>query len=110
MISVVLNWYVKGAPSKLSLILDLTMKNLEAVIYFASYLVIDVDVEGKTAAIEGLEKQLTTKKEAAKAVSDKAIEEIPVQLNLFDIIYLDGKMLIDKPFKERRKIIEGHTL
>ena len=70
------NWYVKGAPSKLSLILDLTMKNLEAVIYFASYLVIDVDVEGKTAAIEGLEKQLTTKKEAAKAVSDKAIEEI----------------------------------
>src|SRR5581483_5858249 len=36
-------WYVKGAPSKLSLILDLTMKNLEAVIYFASYIVIDVD-------------------------------------------------------------------
>src|SRR5436853_3400585 len=30
------NWFVKGAPSKLSLVLDMSLKNLEAVIYFAS--------------------------------------------------------------------------
>src|ERR1700709_82316 len=44
-------WFVKGAPSKLSLLLDLTMKNLEAVIYFASYLVIEIDVDKKAKSL-----------------------------------------------------------
>jgi DNA ligase-1 len=33
-------------------------------------------------------------------------KELPVELNIFDIIYYNGESLIDKPFKERRKIIE----
>ncbi len=69
-------WFVKGAPSKLSLILDLTMKNLEAVIYFASYLVISVDVEAKTKAIESLQKQLEAKQEESKKNLEKQIEEL----------------------------------
>ena len=74
------NWYVKGAPSKLSLILDLTMKNLEAVIYFASYLVIEVDPEAKTKALENLEKQLEEKKEQAKKNSDLSVGELEKSL------------------------------
>ncbi len=38
---------------------------------------------------------------------EKMVEEIPVQLNLFDIVYLNGELLIDKPLKERRKILES---
>jgi DNA-directed RNA polymerase subunit beta' len=68
-------WYVKGAPSKLSLILDLTMKNLEAVIYFASYLVIEVDVDKKAKALEALQKQLEEKQEESKKNLDKQIVE-----------------------------------
>src|ERR1051326_885218 len=56
-------WFVKGAPSKLSLLLDLTMKNLEAVIYFASYLVIEIDQEKKNQALEALNKQLEEKQQ-----------------------------------------------
>jgi DNA ligase-1 len=37
---------------------------------------------------------------------EKMVEEIPVQVNLFDIVYLEGKMLFNKPLKERRKILE----
>jgi DNA ligase-1 len=37
---------------------------------------------------------------------EKMVEEIPIQVNLFDITYLDGKMLLHMPFKERRKILE----
>lgn len=33
-------------------------------------------------------------------------KKLPVELNVFDILYYEGKSLIDKPFKERRKIIE----
>ncbi|MHA1722070.1 MAG: ATP-dependent DNA ligase [Candidatus Baldrarchaeia archaeon] len=32
---------------------------------------------------------------------EKMTKEIPVQLYLFDILYLNGKMLIDKPYMER---------
>ena len=66
-------WFVKGAPSKLSLVLDLTMKNLEAIIYFASYLVISVDDEAKAKAFETLEKQLEEKKEEARKKFDEQI-------------------------------------
>ncbi|MDD5146952.1 MAG: DNA-directed RNA polymerase subunit beta' [Candidatus Daviesbacteria bacterium] len=55
------SWFVKGAPSKLSLILDISPKNLEAVIYFASYLVINIDPVGKAAALEKLDKDLLAK-------------------------------------------------
>jgi len=37
---------------------------------------------------------------------EKMVKEIPVQIHLFDIVYLEGKQLFDKPFKERRKILE----
>lgn len=37
---------------------------------------------------------------------EKMMKEIPVQVNLFDIVYLDGKKLFDKPLKERRQILE----
>jgi len=33
-------------------------------------------------------------------------KEIPIQMNLFDVIYLDGEMLVEKEFSERRKILE----
>jgi DNA ligase-1 len=36
-------------------------------------------------------------------------EKIPIQMNLFDIMYLEGKALFDKPFKERRKILEKNV-
>lgn len=36
----------------------------------------------------------------------ETIEEIPVEVNVFDCLYLNGESLIKKPFKERRKILE----
>ncbi len=73
-------WYVKGAPSKLSLILDMSPKNLEAVVYFASFLVINVDPEGKTKAIEQLDKDLKDKIEELAQVLDKNIKVLEGQV------------------------------
>ncbi|BBL45468.1 DNA ligase [Nanobdella aerobiophila] len=38
---------------------------------------------------------------------DQIIKDIPVRLFLFDIIYLDGELLINKDFLTRRKILES---
>ena len=37
---------------------------------------------------------------------EKIAKQLPIELNIFDIIYCNGKNLIKEPFKERRKIIE----
>jgi DNA-directed RNA polymerase subunit beta' len=38
-------WYLKGVPSPLSLILDISPRLLEKVIYFASFIIIEIDAE-----------------------------------------------------------------
>ena len=45
-------WYVKGTPSRLGLLLDITPRNLERVLYFASYLVTEVDESAREASIQ----------------------------------------------------------
>ena len=39
-------WYFKGIPSRIALMLDITPRNLEKVIYFASYIVTDKGTSG----------------------------------------------------------------
>ena len=74
------SWFVKGAPSKLSLILDIPPKNLEAIVYFASYLVTGVDPEAKTASLENLEKDLQRKIAESKDALEKNVKGLEVSL------------------------------
>lgn len=36
---------------------------------------------------------------------DKLQEELPVEINVFDIIYYKGKSILEKPFEERAKLV-----
>ncbi|MBI2334975.1 DNA-directed RNA polymerase subunit beta' [Candidatus Daviesbacteria bacterium] len=74
------SWFVKGAPSKLSLILDISPKNLEAVVYFASYLVIGIDPEQKTAALDKLDKELQEKLVEFKNNLEKQVKGLEDEL------------------------------
>lgn len=40
-------WYVKGRPSKIALILNISLKELEQVVYFNSYIVLDPGASGE---------------------------------------------------------------
>ncbi len=51
-------WYVKGTPSRLGLLLDISPRNLERIIYFAAYLVTEVDDEAKQARVQQLYKEM----------------------------------------------------
>jgi len=37
---------------------------------------------------------------------DKLVEELPVEIDVFDVIYYNGKNLMNEPYFERRKIVE----
>src|SRR5690606_9644682 len=63
-------WYVKGTPSRLGLLLDISPRNLERVLYFASYLVTEVDEEKREALIREIYEEL----EAELAELDRELE------------------------------------
>ena len=60
-------WFAKGIPSRLGLLLDVSPRNLERVLYFAQYIVTSVDPLLKTRQREELEQQLEEKIEALDA-------------------------------------------
>ena len=38
---------------------------------------------------------------------EKAVSEYPITVNFFDVLYVDGRSCLDKPYSERRKLLEG---
>lgn len=74
------NWFVKGVPSKLSLMLDLSLKSLEAVVYFASFLVVDIDSEAKAKALDKLTKDLEDKIKLSHQNNQKNIATLESEL------------------------------
>jgi len=50
--------------------------------------------------------QVVSHRRGRKYEIEKAIEEYPVVLFLFDILYLDGEDLTQRPYPERREILE----
>jgi len=80
-------WFFKGAPSKVSLLLDVSPRAIEQVIYFARFLVIDVQEKGRKKAISNLEKARSArekeisrvykeKKESKKAGAEEAKKKV----------------------------------
>ena len=48
-------WFSKGVPSRLGLLLDLSPRNLERILYFAQYVVVSVDEETRQQTVAELE-------------------------------------------------------
>ncbi|OGC92997.1 DNA-directed RNA polymerase subunit beta' [Candidatus Amesbacteria bacterium RIFCSPLOWO2_01_FULL_49_25] len=74
-------WYFKGAPSRLSLLLDVSPKALESVIYFAQYIVTSIDIKSQTAAIDKLKKDLTQKTAVIKSDTQEKVRDLDNSLN-----------------------------
>src|SRR5438552_9869709 len=56
-------WFFKGASSPLATVLDVSQKNLESVIYYASYLVVGIDEEKKKEALATLGENIEKRKQ-----------------------------------------------
>ncbi|MBU3896575.1 MAG: ATP-dependent DNA ligase [Nanoarchaeota archaeon] len=70
-------------------------------------------IDGETIAIDPkngrpLPFQKLSERIKRKYNIHETIKEIPIQINLFDIIYLDEKKLFDLPLYERREILKNN--
>ena len=69
-------WFLRGVPSKIGLILDLSVQKLEKVIYFASFIVTSVDEESKKQVIDNLKKEFKSKKKNIEAQFNQRVNAI----------------------------------
>ncbi len=85
-------WFSKGTPSKLSTLLDISQKELESVVYFASYLVVEIDEEKrkdaqkvlaelKTARVDKIKEQISEEKGVLETEEKEKLEEIEKTLH-----------------------------
>ena len=74
-------WFFKGSSSPLSLILDMSQKDLDSVIYYASYLVTEIDEDEKKKAFETFNKNISERKEGLKKEAEKEEKIIEKELN-----------------------------
>ncbi len=77
-------WFLRGVPSKIGLMLDMSVSDLEKVIYFAGYIITKVDEKARTQALGEIEREYKLKSGAAngpeltrlKEAKEKAKEEL----------------------------------
>lgn len=68
-------WFFKGIPSKMALLMDLTPRNVESVVYFASFIITQIDNTKKARAISLVENDLIESRQVLKAQMENELLE-----------------------------------
>ena len=105
-------WFFKATPSRMGLILDMTMRNLERVLYYDNYIVIDA---GDTPLKD---KQLLSDEEYREACSNygvdsfvakigaEAVRELLVKIDLVETLQgLEEAMMNTRSKQTRKKLV-----
>ena len=87
-------WFFKATPSRMGLILDMTMRDLERVLYYDNYIVTD---EGNTPLSK---KQLLSEEEYREAIDNFGIDSFEAKIGAEGIRELLTKIDPDKALKE----------
>ena len=65
-------WYTRRIPSYLGLLIDISRRNLDRVLYFAQYIVTYVDEDARTKALKRLEDEISvSEREQANQINEK---------------------------------------
>lgn len=78
-------WYLKSVPSRIGLLLDISVKKLEQVIYFASYIITDVYADKKEESLKELEVAYKTSKVELQKQIQQDMNEAKLQLEAKEI-------------------------
>ena len=96
-------WYFKGIPSRMGLLLDLSPRTLEKVLYFASYIVLD---SGSTNLQY---KQVLTEREKLEAIESFGSSSFRIGMGAEAIQELLRNIDLEKESKELKKALKDST-
>ncbi len=74
-------WFVKGSPNRISLLLNITPRNLERVLYFAAYIVTHIDEEARGDMIAEIEARYNDRIKALEVEADSKRGQIATTLS-----------------------------
>jgi DNA-directed RNA polymerase subunit beta' len=89
-------WFMKSVPSRIGLLLDLPVKKLEQVVYFASYIITDVYKDKKDEALKELEDRFKVSKAEMQKEIQKEVNDLKIKK--------ENKQLTPKKFAEAEAI------
>lgn len=69
-------WFLRGVPSKIGLVLDISVQNLEKVIYFSNFIVTRVDEVAKEATAEQMRSEYKSKKKIVENDFNRETERV----------------------------------
>src|SRR5688500_18803529 len=69
-------WYFKGTPSRLGILLDISPRNLERILYFALYVVTRVDESQREKAMQRIDEEAEDRIASAQAIVDEKKAEL----------------------------------
>ncbi|HTP00258.1 MAG TPA: DNA-directed RNA polymerase subunit beta' [Anaerolineales bacterium] len=72
-------WYTRRIPSQLGMLLDISRRNLDRVLYFAQYIVTYVDEEARKKALQRLEDEISVSEREQAATVNSKIAEIKIK-------------------------------
>lgn len=93
---------LENVTNSLPDLVEIVRKHIKAESAILDGEAVAVDENGRPKAFQEILKRFRRKYDV-----EEKILGIPIQLNLFDIMYLNGKTLIDLPLIERRKALES---
>ena len=96
-------WYFKGVPSRLGYLLDLAPKDLEKVIYFAAYMITEVDEDQRTIDLPSLEAKISVEKQQVANRRDDEVNKRATKLEA-DLAELEAE---GAKSDQRRKVKES---
>jgi DNA-directed RNA polymerase subunit beta' len=73
-------WYTRRVPSYLGLLLDVSRRNMDRVLYFAQYVITYVDEDGRTKALRRLDDDLLRERTRIERGTQEKIAEIDTRL------------------------------
>ncbi len=93
-------WFMRGTPSAMSLLLGMTVRNIERVAYFANYVILNVDVEKRDQFLADLEAETEAGRAAIKIRYEKEAEADGA----------DVKALAEAQSREVEELNENYTV
>ena len=96
-------WYFKGTPSRLGILLDISPRNLERILYFALYMVTRVDEAQRDKAMQRVDEEAQERIDTAQTAVDEKRAELEAAVT-------DKRTEVEAAHEsEKQRIADGQT-
>ena len=100
-------WFMRGTPSAISLLLNLTVKNIEKVVYFASYLITDAEDDKIAEKMQDLEAQTDAARQAIKMRYEEAAKDKEADAKKLADEQAKEVEALEADYQEKKSILDG---